>query len=269
MNKLTTIPSRFLKRLTRHTKTCLLNFQYLLAGGVIWKDYGYLKLPFNADGDGQELLYHLYGASWWTKEKKILEPYVKQGSVAVDVGANVGFITGLLSRLVGPSGAVHSFEPSPTTHRKLVALVAQNNFVNVATHNVGCSDEEGELRLNLMESSGNSSLRSADEITGNVKEVQVVKVVVLDEYLGERLSRLDLIKIDTEGFEDRVLNGARRLLRRFKPVVYIELAAEFRDSSERAVRILKEEGYRFEVEPDLSAAHTGDNFIARPADTLA
>jgi hypothetical protein len=120
-----------------------------------------------------------------------------------------------------------------------------------------------------MESSGNSSLRSADEITGNVKEVQVVKVVVLDEYLGERLSRLDLIKIDTEGFEDRVLKGARRLLRRFKPVVYIELSAEFRDSSKRAVRILKEEGYRFEVEPDLSASHKGDNFIARPADTLA
>lgn len=256
-------------RLTSLFKSGVLNTCAAIAGGVCWRDYGYLKIPFYADGDRQLLRYHLYGAGWWQKEKDILEPYVKHGAVAVDVGANVGFITGLLSRLVGPSGAVHSFEPSPTTHRKLAALVAQNNFMNVTTHNVGCSDHEDELRLNLMESSGNSSLRSADEIAGNVKEVQVVKVVVLDEYLGERLSRLDIIKIDTEGFEDRVLNGARQLLRRFKPVVYIELAATFRDSSERAVRILKEEGYRFEVEPDLSAAHTGDNFIARPADALA
>jgi len=173
-------------------------------------------------------------------------------------------MSGLLSHLVGPEGHVHSFEPSPTTFKKLAATVAKNGLSNVTLHNCGCSDEESQLLLNLTESSGNSSMRSSAEIAGKVREVQKVRVVVLDDYLHGKLNRLDLIKIDTEGFEDRVLAGARQLLRRFKPVVYIELAAEFRDSSERAIKILKEEGYEFEVEPDLSAAHTGDNFLVLP-----
>jgi len=263
MNNLASIPSRLSKRLRRYSKKCLLNFQRVLAGGVYWKDYKYLKLPFYADGDEQELLYHLYGSGWWHKEKGILEPYVKRGAVTLDVGANLGFITGLLSQMVGPSGHVHSFEPSPTTYKKLTALVAKNNLANVATYNMGCSDEKTTLSLNLTESSGNSSMRVREELHGKVRAVQQVEVVVLDDYLGDKLQRLDLIKIDTEGFEDRVLAGARELLRRFKPTVYIELASEFRDSSESAIAILKNEGYKFVVEPDFDSAHTGDNFLAQ------
>lgn len=266
---ITKIPSKIARKLVALSKEYLLRFRASLAGDAYWKDYGYLKLAFHNDGDGQELFYHLYGSHWWQKEKNILSPFIKRGSVVVDVGANLGFMTGVLSHLAGPEGEVHSFEPSPTTYRKLTALVNKNNLLNVTTHNLGCSDQEGHLELNLTESSGNSSLRPAEEVGGSIKEVQLVQIAVLDTYLGARLSRLDLIKIDTEGFEDRVLSGARQLLRRFRPVVYIELAAEFRDSSERAVRILKEEGYRFEVEPDLAAAHTGDNYIARPAEKLA
>lgn len=235
---------------------------------MYWKNYGFLKLPFYVDGDKQLLLYHLNGASWWDKEKNITATYVKSGSVVLDVGANIGFMTGVFSRLAAPGGTVHSFEPSPTTYQKLSALVAQNDLGNVVTHNVGCSDEEGRIELKLTESSGNSSLRAAEHVHSKVKQVQVVEVVVLDKYLAGRLSRLDFVKIDVEGFEDRVLGGVRQLLQQFRPVVYIELSSEFRDSSERAVRILKEEGYRFEEEPDLEAAHTGDNFIARPAERL-
>jgi FkbM family methyltransferase len=256
------------RRVVVHGKHLLLKLGALRAAGVYWKDYGCLKLPFHNDGDGQELLYHLHGAHWWQKEKSVLAPFLKRGSVALDVGANLGLMTGVLSHLVGPDGHVHSFEPSPTTHRKLAALVAENKLLNVTTHNLGCSDEEGQLHLNLTENSGYSSLRSANEIGSGVKEIQVVQVVTLDDYLAVRLKRLDLIKIDTEGFEDRVLSGARHLLRRFRPVVYIELASEFRDSSERAVTLLRQEGYHFDVEPDLSAAHTGDNFIAKPSEKL-
>jgi len=233
------------------------------SGRPFWKDYGFLELAFHDDGDGQELLYHLHGRIWWRNELLALRSHVPAGCTAVDVGANVGFMTGLLSRLVGPSGRVHSFEPSPTTYKKLVALVEKNNLANVATHNMGCSDEKTTLSLNLTESSGNSSMRVCEKLHSKIKAVQQVDVVVLDEYLGDKLQRLDLLKIDTEGFEDRVLAGARKLLRRFKPTVYIELASEFRDSSERAVAILKEEGYQFDVEPDFDSAHTGDNFLAK------
>jgi len=235
------------------------------SGRPFWKDYGFLKLAFHDDGDGQELLYHLHGRTWWRNELLALQSHVPAGCTVVDVGANVGFMTGLLSRMVGPSGHVHSFEPSPTTYKKLAALVDKNNLANVTTHNMGCSDEKTTLSLNLTESSGNSSMRACEELHSKIKTVQQVEVVVLDEYLGDKLQRLDLIKIDTEGFEDRVLAGARKLLRRFKPTIYLELAADFRDSSECAVEILKQEGYIFETEPDLSDDHALANYIAKPA----
>jgi FkbM family methyltransferase len=233
-------------------------------GSPFWRDYGFLKLAFHGDGDGQELLYHLYGRTWWRNELRALQPHIPAGCTVIDVGANVGFMTGLLSQMVGPLGHVHSFEPSPTTYEKLVALVDKNNLTNVTTHNIGCSDENNTLSLNLTESSGNSSMLFREELHAKIKAVQQVEVVLLDEYLGDKLQRLDLIKIDTEGFEDRVLAGAIGLLRRFRPTVYIELASEFRDSSERAIAILKEEGYRFDLEPDFRSAHTGDNFLAVP-----
>jgi FkbM family methyltransferase len=254
-----------IKRRVRETaKATWLGLKAWMVDGTYWVDYGFLQLPIHKSKDKQELLYHLYGAEWWQKEKDILAPLVGPSAVALDVGANVGFLTALLSKLVGSEGKVHSFEPSPTTHKKLLSLVEKNRLYNVVTHNVGCAQQESELRLNLMESSGNSSLRDSGESRGKIKEVEVVKVVVLDDYLDGQLGRLDLIKIDTEGFEDQVLAGARKLLRRFKPVVYVELSAEFRDSSERAVSILKEEGYTFEVEPDFNLAHAGDNFLAQP-----
>ena len=259
-----TIYSKASKKLHRLVGNSSLQLCASLTGRPYWKDYGYLKLPFYADGDGQELLYHLYGQGWWRKERSILSSRVQTGAVVLDVGANLGFMTGLLSQMAGSSGHVHSFEPSPTTYKKLTALVDKNNLANVTTYNLGCSDGRTTLSLNLTESSGNSSMRVREEHHAKVKAVQQVEVVVLDEYLGDNLQRLDLIKIDTEGFEDRVLGGARDLLRRFRPTVYIELASEFRDSSERAVAILKEESYNFDVEPNFDSAHTGDNFLATP-----
>jgi len=189
----------------------------------------------------------------------------KPGSVAVDVGANIGFISALLSKLCGSSGRIHSFEPSPTTFAKLKEVVARNNFSNVTLHNAGCGEFPAEMDLHLTESSGNSSLRAEAANLSGLRQKQRVRIEVLDEFLAPHISRLDFLKIDTEGFEDQVLKGSRGLIRRFQPVVYIELSAEYQNSSLCAVDFLKSEGYSFDSEPDFDNAHTGDNFIARPA----
>jgi hypothetical protein len=121
------------------------------------------------------------------------------------------------------------------------------------------------MNLHLTRSSGNSTLRHAATEFKDLKTTQRVRIEVLDDYLAPKIQRLDLIKIDTEGFEDEVLQGCRRLLRQFQPVVYVELSAEYGDSSRSAIDLLKSEGYSFDKEPDFNRAHTGDNFIALPA----
>jgi FkbM family methyltransferase len=228
---------------------------------TLWIDYSGMRLPFHGDGDMQEIFYHLDGKQWWNNEFDILSRYVKQGDVAVDVGANLGFMTGLLSKLVGAGGKVHSFEPSPTTCAKLGEVIQANQFINVSAYNVGCGESEGKMTLHCSASSGNSTLCSGDKAERAIRPTQEVRIVCLDDFLA-KLDRLDFLKIDTEGFEDCVLTGAMALLQKFKPTVYLELNSEYLSSSQRAVKILRENGYLFEREPMLDQCQAGENFIA-------
>jgi len=241
-----------------------LDLKRAIAGNPIWVDYGWMKLPYNGDGDRQEMYYHLDGKQWWEAEKRVLSAHVKPGFIAVDVGANLGFLTGLLSQLVGPSGHVHSFEPSPRVFAKLVEVVRTNALENVTPHNLGCGEKSAAMTLHVTRSSGNSCLRLRSEFASQVRKTQDVQIVGLDTYLSSKLPRLDFLKIDTEGFEDCVLEGARGLLSKFRPMIYIELTSEYIDCSRRAVSILKESGYWFEQEPALEKCHNGQNFFSFP-----
>jgi FkbM family methyltransferase len=226
----------------------------------IYSRCGGISLPFHDDGDTQELLYHVHGDEWYAAETAILGRFIKPGHTFVDVGTNLGFITGIASKMVGESGHVHSFEPSPVVHSKLLGVIHENRWTNVIPHNVGCGDIVGEMTLaSPTGSSGNATLTQVDKTTGPVQKVQIV---ILDEYLADLITRLDFLKIDTEGFEDHVLAGAERLINTYRPTIYIELASEYLQSSQNAIRWLRDHGYKFEVEPDMTSAHNGDNFIA-------
>lgn len=228
--------------------------------GVFYAMSGELLLPFSDDSDFQELLYHTHGKPWFAAEHAILNRFLKPGHTVVDVGANIGFITGIASRMVGELGAVHSFEPSPIVYAKMLGVIRENGLTNVIPHNVGCGNIPGEMMLaSPSGSSGNATLMNPETATGPMQKVQIVR---LDDCLAGCLTRLDFMKIDTEGFEDHVLAGAGALMDAYHPTVYIELSSEYRHSSERAIQWLREHGYIFEMEPDLSCAHNGDNFIA-------
>jgi FkbM family methyltransferase len=229
---------------------------------TIWIDYGWMRLPFHGDGDKQEVYYHLNGKQWWEDETAILSRYMKHGDVAIDVGANLGFLTGVLSKLVQSKGQVHSFEPSPTTYAKLDEVIHANRYDNVSTYNVGCGESEGRMTLHRTASSGDSTLHSEKNCYRGIRSTQEVRIVRLDNFLEAKFDRLDFLKIDTEGFEDCVLAGAIGLLQKFKPIIYIELTTEYLKSSQRAVKILLENGYIFEREPRLERCHLGENFIA-------
>ena len=234
------------------------------SGKTVWIDYGWMQLPYHGDGDLQELYYHLYGAEWWLKEWRLLAPYVKPDAVIVDVGANLGFLTTLFSKLTSGTGQVHSFEPSPVVFGKLREVVSMNALKNVRLHNMGCGEKKETLRLQFTESSGNSSLRLRRELVAYVRDVQDVEVVRLDDYLAPELTRLDLLKIDTEGFEDCVIAGTMKTLECFRPVIYLELTSEYLEPSRRALALLKSLGYYFPIEPMLEECHNGENFIALP-----
>jgi FkbM family methyltransferase len=221
-------------------------------------------MPFHGDGDLQELNYQLNGKEWWDKDLRLISPYLGAGGVAVDVGANLGFVSGILSALTGPYGHVYSFEPSPATYAKLVEVISANHYANISPFNMGCGRDEGSMVLYCPSSSGNATMRPDTNMELATREKQTVRIVKLDDFLGSKLQRLDFLKIDTEGYEDEVLAGAVGLLREFNPIIYIELGSQYLTSSKEAVRLLRDHGYTFDRELVLEESFSGENFFALP-----
>lgn len=261
-------PSRVVHGLMRRGRfivaTKYLTARMFLNNDPLWIDLGGIKIPITGDGDLQEVNYYLDGRNWWIDEIASLRRYVQDGDVAVDVGANIGFMSGVLSTLTGMTGRVYSFEPSPSTYGKLLNVIQMNGFSNVVAQNLGCGSEDRSVTLYSAEASGHATIRPTQSMESSNYPKQTVRIVKLDDFLRPLLNRLDFIKIDTEGYEDEVLIGASAIIEQFRPVIYIELSAEYGVSSQNAVRILKELGYSFDREPEFEKIKFVQNFFALP-----
>ena len=246
----------------------LLNLKKRMKGNPFVMDHDWGKLWYTGDGDRQELLYHIKGSRWYRNEFRKLSKLISSGSTVVDVGANMGFMALVFSRIVGKHGKVISLEPSKHTFRKLRKNIEENRLVNVICKNTGCASHTMDAELvKLSGSSGHSSLAvTTDEAPKAASEM--VSVDTLDN-LVKAYGKIDFLKIDTEGFESEVLKGAKNTLKISRPIIYIELSEQYKDSSEESMEILKNAGYIFLSEPRFSGNHSGDNFIAVPAENFS
>ena len=244
----------------------LLDLRHKLAGQTIWTQHQGFWLPYHGDGDLQEIYYQIGGGMWIAELKEKLTDWLHEGDVVVDVGANMGFTALVFSSLVGSSGRVVAFEPSPWIYPRLVDVIRKNGLEHqVECLNLGCGTSAKTETLMVPVSSGNATIKRAGEtMSGPVHDMEI-HIDTLDPALLHPTTRHDFLKIDTEGFEDQVLAGGTETIRRFQPVIYIELSQEYGESSERAINWLQNNGYSFEKLPNLEEAHNGDNFIAYPA----
>jgi FkbM family methyltransferase len=140
--------------------------------------------------------------------------------VCLDIGANVGPISLALSRLC-PEGKVHAFEPTAESFDYLSHNVSINDAANLYAHHLALLDEPGEVIINYNHESSGAAFIS-DHLADGVP--QTTRATTLDEWAaGEGLTRLDLVKIDVEGSEERVLEGGRATIARFRPTLVVEL----------------------------------------------
>ena len=179
--------------------------------------------------------------------------HLKPGQVVYDVGSNVGFMTLVAAKLVGPTGAVIAFEPSHKTARQLAAQIKVNGLKNVTVKRCAVSDREG---VNRLISDGLSVMARLDDTGssgGPTADSEQVPTTTLDKVITEHPVP-DLLKIDVEGAELMVLHGASRLLRDRRPVILIELHSE--DLSRQFHDLMQE--LRYEVKlPDGEKAERG------------
>lgn len=147
----------------------------------------------------------------------VCKKLVRPGDTVCDIGANVGFVTLLLSRLVGERGRVFAFEPNPVCYDALAAAIGRNQTQNIVTlpFALGSQNEDRNLWIPL-DNCGAASLtqqanRSAGKSTG-------VTVRTLDDVLAEhKVESVQFLKLDVEGFESEVFKGSAHVLDKLRP----------------------------------------------------
>jgi len=168
------------------------------------------------------------------------------GAVAVDIGASLGEWAMPLARAVGPAGQLVAFEPQPLAARSLAASFRINNLTQASVVEAAVSDAAGrrELAVRTVTSSAVDTGRARIGAAGAGETVSAVRSVTLDGFAREAgFGRLDLVKIDVEGHERAVLDGARETIARFQPAIVMETGHEGAGDRAAIAALLRGGGY--------------------------
>lgn len=145
---------------------------------------------------------------------ELLQRRLEPDAVVLDIGAHIGVVTALLAGLC-PKGQVYSFEPATENHAHLTINVAANGFDNVTVERAAIFDTDGEIRLEF-----DATYPGGSHVGDGGATVPSLR---LDTWMrATGLDRLDLVKLDVEGVELAVLEGAAETLRRFRPILVVE-----------------------------------------------
>ena len=168
--------------------------------------------------------YLLTKGIWEEYETQLIHNLIKPGDTVIDIGANIGYYSLIAAKLTGKDGMVYSFEPEPGNYELLVKNVKINNYHNVIPVQKAISNENGELKLYL----DKTNLGSHSFIEGDDRRrkagVVTVKTTTLDDYFGEEDKEIgiDFIKMDAEGAEGLVIQGAKKVIKKYTPKILME-----------------------------------------------
>ncbi|HEY6420964.1 MAG TPA: FkbM family methyltransferase [Candidatus Binataceae bacterium] len=152
----------------------------------------------------------VYLGAYEPLETRLVARFLAPGMTVIDVGANVGYYTALAASRVGPKGRVFAIEPDARAFAQLEKLIARNHLPARA-FNIGLGEKDGEEHLyESPDSRNNASTMIAH---GGFAPKATVPIRKLDDCLDEwQVAHVDLLKIDVEGWEPRVFDGASRAL---------------------------------------------------------
>lgn len=174
---------------------------------------------------------------------------LKPGDVIIDVGANIGY-TALLFASHAKNATVIAFEPHPATYQKAKTNIALNPQFSIELLNMGLGTKKDKLQLAEV-SAGNSGMnRILNTNAASAFNFFEVDIARLDDLLEDRnILKVNVIKIDVEGYEARVLAGAMQTIKSSKPVIMLELddnnLRENHSSAAEVIQTLRSAGYSY------------------------
>lgn len=192
----------------------------------------------------------------WQNLFKIL----RKDFVVFDIGANIGFLT-LNFASACPDGHIFAFEPDSRSFEFLKSNVGLNRFTNISLYKIALGDRSEKMHLYKMYTNNPGANRILPLNAIKDHEQEEIQVTTLD-LMTEQLSihRIDLMKVDVEGFEIFVLQGGKKVIQEWKPILFVELAEVNLKQQGFSARMLVEyiESLNYEVK---------DAYTMRPLDS--
>jgi FkbM family methyltransferase len=157
--------------------------------------------------------YALFCKDFENNEIAFLRRSLKQGDVFLDIGANGGIYTVIASKQVGQEGHVYAFEPGEHELRLLRHNIKLNGLTNVTVIQCAVSDKIGNAKFAVVKDGALNSLADLHRTEQDIESWQTVFTLSLDDFVCKySIPRVDFIKIDVEGAEKLVFEGAKSLM---------------------------------------------------------
>lgn len=203
------------------------------------------EIPLTVDFDQVALTYGTFGrfftlkhdvgvgrairetGAWGWHHARLFERLVKEGDTVFDVGANIGHHSVCLARLVGPSGRVFAFEPQLPIFHALCANAMINARANIYPFRAAVGEKSGSVELPVMDYEKDENFGAMCIENKRQGHSRSVPKLSIDDFADDPLnavSSVDFIKIDVQTFELFVLLGARKILARHKPHLFVEIS---------------------------------------------
>ena len=194
------------------------NYQY--KEGAI-RNFVYKGIMLKADIRDYVGHYLYFGFKDGAHEK--LMQLVKPDFTILDIGTNIGSTLLQFASKTGINGKVYGFEPDPINYTACLENIKLNSFDNIEVANIGLGDKKGEFYL-VVDTEANRGGNRIQLKQDNIKQKTTINVEVLDFWLNDKnINSIDLIKVDVEGFEKKVLKGAEQTLKKYNPILFIEI----------------------------------------------
>jgi len=172
--------------------------------------------------------------------------YLKKGMICIDCGANEGYFSLYMAKLIGPTGKVYAFEPTCGTYRKLLNNISANHFTNIVAENAAVGERSATVVLNEGPEGYevyNTLGKVVHPSTRGVKFAPVaIQMIKIDEYCNMKgIHKVDMVKIDIEGAELLALKGMEQTLRGQKELLLlIEVDNQLTEALGYKVEAIKE-----------------------------
>jgi FkbM family methyltransferase len=171
---------------------------------------------------------------------------LKQDMFCLDLGSNIGYYAVIESNIVGESGKIFAIEPSPVNFPILKLNLENQKKNNFSVHNIAIGDKNEDMEFIISSKSNWSKIRMNNEKINPEDKIIKIPVKTLDSFVQENdIKKIDILRMDVEGFEYNIILGANKILEKFTPKIFVEIHKMYlgKEKTYEIFNNLKNKGY--------------------------